>query len=453
MSIIPRRPVMQLYQLLTGRQVLTRLDELNRTQGFSRTDLLALQQKKLHRLLTYAYKNVPYYQRLFDQVGLLPDEALADVNCMRKLPVLTKAIIRQNFDDMQTTEMAYRAKMSRLTTGGSTGHPLIFMQDANFRDYVTADIHRHLGWAGWELGQIHAYIWGAHFEVEAGEAIRTRLMNWTLNRFVTNAYVLSDESMGAFAEQIRRRGPRILFGYPSSVYRFAQFVDENQLADITFDAIFSSAEVLYPAQREYIETVFKGKMFNRYGTRELGGICCECGAHTALHASIENVYIEILRDLDAREPAEPGETGHIVVTNLNNYGMPFIRYSIEDMGAWSTIEHCPCGRELPLMELVQGRRIDMFKTKDGRSVWGGFASPMFGMEGVKRFQLVQKSLDLVVARIVKDGELDQAKLDEIEETVHTALGDDVQVEFEFLDEIPVLDSGKYRYAICEIKES
>ena len=105
------------------------------------------------------------------------------------------------------------------------------------------------------------------------------------------------------------------------------------------------------------------------------------------------------------------------------------------------------------MELVQGRRIDMFKTKDGRSVWGGFASPMFGMEGVKRFQLVQKSLDLVVARIVKDGELDQAKLDEIEETVHTALGDDVQVEFEFLDEIPVLDSGKYRYAICEIKES
>jgi phenylacetate-CoA ligase len=132
--------------------------------------------------------------------------------------------------------------------------------------------------------------------------------------------------------------------------------------------------------------------------------------------------------------------------------MPFVRYSIEDMGAWSTVDRCPCGRQLPLMDLVQGRRIDMFKTRDGHKVWGGFASPLFGMEGVKRFQLVQKSLDLVVARIVKDGELDQNRLDEIERTVHAALGDHVTVEFEYPNEISVLDSGKYRYAISELRD-
>ena len=450
MAVLPRRPVMQAYQIVSGRRFLTRLDELNRNQWLSREELLALQREKLHRLLTYAYGHVPYYQRLFDQTGFRPGDVLVDLSSMRKLPVLTKAIIRDNFDDMLTTESKRRANMSRLTTGGSTGHPLIFMQDTNFRDYVTADIHRHLGWAGWELGQIHCYIWGAHFEVEAAEALRSKLMNWALNRFVTNAYVLSDESMGAFVDQIRRHRPRILFGYPSSLYRFAEFVRDCGFDDVKFDAIFSSAEVLYPAQRQLIEDVFSGKMFNRYGTRELGGICCECDAHTALHASIDNVYIEIIRDLDSNEPAESGETGHIVVTNLNNYGMPFIHYSIEDMGAWSTIDHCPCGRELPLLDLVQGRRVDMFQTKDGRTVWGGFASPMFGLEGVKRFQLVQKSLDLVVARIVKDGDLDQSKLDEIERTVHIALGDDVRVEFEFPDDIPVLDSGKYRYAISEL---
>jgi phenylacetate-CoA ligase len=104
------------------------------------------------------------------------------------------------------------------------------------------------------------------------------------------------------------------------------------------------------------------------------------------------------------------------------------------------------------MDLAQGRRIDMFKTKDGHSVWGGFASPLFGMKGVKRFQLVQKSVDLVVARIVRDGDLDQAGLDTIERMVKTALGDEVEVRFQFPDEIPVLDSGKYRYAISEIKE-
>ena len=453
MSLLPRRPIMQLYQILSGRRFLTRLDELNRQQWLSREELLALQQKKLHRLLTYAYRHVPYYQRLFDQAGFKPDEVLDDTDSMRKLPILTKAIIRDNFDDMLTTESSQRARMSRLTTGGSTGHPLIFMQDTNFRDFVTADIHRHLGWAGWELGQIHTYIWGAHFEVEASEALRTRLMNWALNRFVTNAYVLSEESMSAYAAQIRRYRPRILFGYPSSLYRFAEFVRDHSYDDIKFDAIFGSAEVFYPAQRQFIEEVFGGKAFDRYGTRELGGICCECEAHTALHASVDNVYVEILRDMEGKEPAQPGETGHIIVTNLNNYGMPFIRYSIEDMGAWSTLDSCPCGRELPLMDLVQGRRIDMFKTRDGRAVWGGFASPMFGMDGVKRFQVVQKSLDLVVVHIVRDGELDQSKLDEIEQTVHIALGDNVQVKFEFPEEIPVLDSGKYRYAISELADS
>ncbi len=452
MTDLLRLVAFKAHELLTGRRVLDRMQELNRTQWLRREELLRLQQQKLHSLLTYAGKNVPYYHRLFERVDFAPDEVLTDPTALHKLPVLTKAIIRENFDELLTTESKRRAQMGQLTTGGSTGHPLVFMQDSNFRDYVTADIHRHLGWAGWELGQPHAYIWGASFEVQTAQSIRVKLMDWVLNRFLTTAYVLSEESMSAFAAQIRKRRPRILFGYPSSVYRFAKFVREHSMDDITFEAIFGSAEVLYPAQRRFIEEVFAGKMFNRYGSRELGGLACECEAHTALHASIENVYIEILRGLEGNEPTRPGETGHIVVTNLNNYGMPFIRYSIEDLGAWSNRESCPCGRELPLMDLVQGRRIDMFETRDGRGVWGGFASPLFGMEGVKQFQLVQKSLDLVIARIVKEGELDQARLDTIERTVKMALGDHVRVKFEFPDEIPVLDSGKYRYAISEISE-
>jgi phenylacetate-CoA ligase len=450
MSGLPRRPIIQIYQAVSGRRFLTRLDELNRTQWASASELLVLQQKKLHRLLTYAYEYVPYYRRIFDQVGFRPDHILTNPASLRHLPILTKAIIHENFEDLLTTETKRRASLSHLTTGGSTGHPLTFMQDANFRDYVTADIHRHLGWAGWKLGQVHAYIWGASFEVKASQAIRARLMNWVLNRFVTNAYVLSEEGMGAFADQVRRSRPRILFGYPSSLYRFAEFIREASMDDIKFEAIFASAEVLYPAQRRLIEEVFGGRMFNRYGTRELGGISCECQAHTGLHASIDNNYIEIVRDLSSNESTQPGEPGQIIVTNLNNQGMPFIRYSIEDMGAWSTLGRCPCGRELPLMELVQGRRIDMFRTRDGRSVWGGFASPMFGMKGVKQFQLVQKTLDLVVARIVKEGPLDETRLDEIEQTIHIALGDQVKVVFEFPDDIPVLDSGKYRYAISEL---
>ena len=446
-----RRLLLKGYQVVTGRRVLDRLDELNRTQWWSRADLLALQRRKLHHLLSYAYRYVPYYRRLFDRVGFRPEAVLDDVAALRRLPILTKATIRANFDALLTTESRRRAHMSQLTTGGSTGHPLVFMQDNDFRDYVTADLHRHLGWAGWQFGQIHAYIWGTNFEVALAQSLRTRLMDWVLNRFVTNAYVLTEESMAAFAAEVRRRRPRLLFGYASSLYHFAQFARRQGFDDLTFNGIFSSAEVLYPAQRQFIEETFHCRMFNRYGTRDLGGVACECDAHTGLHASIENNYIEIVRDLESGEPAPPGETGHIVVTNLNNHGMPFIRYSIEDMGAWSTRDRCPCGRELPLMAVVEGRRVDMFRTPDGRTVWGGFASPLFGMPGVRRFQVVQKSLDLVVVRIVRDGELDAERLATIERTIHTALGEQVTVRFEYPDEIPVLDSGKYRYALSEVE--
>jgi phenylacetate-CoA ligase len=426
MSALIRRQVMRVYQLATGRRILDRLDELNRSQWLSGDELLALQRDKLHKLLVYAYQYVPYYRRTFDQVGFRPDEVLADLASLRKLPLLTKATIRENFDDMLTTESQRRARMSRHTTGGSTGHPLIFMEDTNFRDYFTADVHRHLGWGGWEFGQPHAYIGGGSFEVS------------------------KMQSMRAFANCTRRRRPRLLYGYASTLHHFAKFVRQNNFDDIQFQSVSSSAEVLYPPQRQFIEETFGCKVLDRYASLELGALGSQCQFQTGLHVSVESVYIEILDDNG--QPTRPGEPGDIVVTNLNNHGMPFIRYCIEDIGAWHMDDTCPCGRALPMLELIQGRRIDMFKTKDGRTIWGGFASPLFGMEGVKRFQVVQKSLDLIVVRIVKEGELDQTQLDTIGRTVKIALGDDVEVRFEFPEEIPVLDSGKYRYAISEIDE-
>src|SRR5262249_1119286 len=121
---------MQLYDLATGRRVLACLDELNRSQWLSSDALLGLQRRKLHKLLAYAYRHVPYYRRTFDQVGFQPDEVLEDMSSLHKLPILTKATIREHLDELQTTESKRREQLSRLTTGGSTGQPLVFMQDS-----------------------------------------------------------------------------------------------------------------------------------------------------------------------------------------------------------------------------------------------------------------------------------------------------------------------------------
>ncbi|MDY6867149.1 MAG: hypothetical protein SVT56_04480 [Chloroflexota bacterium] len=127
MTLIPRRPVIQLYQLVSGRRFLHHLDELNRTQWLDRDELLNLQRVKLHRLLEKAYTYVPYYRRLFDDVGFKPDDILRDMKFLQKIPFLTKDIIRANLEDLQTTDPQIQPQLSSLSTSGSSGQPLQFV--------------------------------------------------------------------------------------------------------------------------------------------------------------------------------------------------------------------------------------------------------------------------------------------------------------------------------------
>lgn len=443
-----RRKAISLYELATGRRFLSRLAELNRTQWLTREELLALQQDKLHRLLEYADSFVPYYRRLFDQVGFQPNDILTDPASFQKIPPISKAVINDNFDEFLTTDLRKRKRLSRNSTGGSTGHPLIFMQDDNFRDHVTADIHRHIEWTGWQLGECHAYIWGGDYEAAAPQVLRSRLMDWALNRFVTNAFVLSEASMAAFIQDIRQKRPKVLFGYASALARFAEFVQAHHLDDIRFLGVISSAEVLYPHQREVIERTFGCGVIDRYGTRELGGIACECQDHKGLHISVENVYVEVLRD---GVPVPVGEEGDIVVTNLNNYGMPFIRYETGDVGQLSEVE-CRCGRGLPMMQIVHGRATDLLKTKDGRTIHRAFFTHLFYDIGeVKQFRVTQKSYDLIVVSIVERSPLPSKRLVFLERAIKDMMQSDVKVEFEFLEAIPLQSSGKYRFIISKVQ--
>lgn len=452
MSETLRLVALKLHQILTGRKVLKRLRSLKHTQWLDPQALQALQQEKLQNVVEYAHRYVPYYRKVFERAGFHPADLRENPEALRKLPLLTKDTIRENFDQLLTTEPRRRRTLTRVTTSGSTGQPLVFMQDIDFRDSVTADIQRHLGWAGWEMGQCHAYIWGANFEAAIQSSLRTRLLDWVWNRFLTNAFLITEESLGAFTAQVRRQHPKILFGYASSLHRFAQYVREKGYTDITFNGVFSSAEVLLPSVRQLIKETFDCRVFDRYGSKELGGIACECEAHTGLHLSAENNYVEILRD---GRPAAPGEIGDVVVTNLNNLGMPFIRYHNGDAAAWYESEPCPCGRAAPMLKTVQGRIVDSFKTRDGRTAWAGFAGAGYSAlahPSIKQFQVVQKSLDLMVVRLVRAENVPQSVLDTLTQTIHTAFGDNVQVRFEFPDEIPVLPSGKHRYAVSEVKE-
>jgi phenylacetate-CoA ligase len=444
---------LKLHERLTNRHILTRLEELNQTQKLSQDELLTLQRDKLLSLVDYAMRYVPYYRRLFKQIDFHPDDLRRDLGNLNRIPVLTKSIIRSNQDDMLTTEPKRRQQLSRLCTSGSTGEPLTFYQDRDFRDAVTADIQRHMGWAGWKLGDPQAILWGAKFNPGIRQRARVKLIDWVWNRFQLNAFALTEESLAKFTKLIIQKKPSILFGYPSGIHRFAQYMRERSDVEISFNGIFTSAEKLLPPIRQLIEDTFRCRIFDRYGALELGGIACECPAHAGLHVSTENNYVEILRDGSA---VQPGVVGNLVVTNLNNRGMPFIRYRNEDMSSWDTGGDCSCGRAAPRLASIEGRMVETFYTRDGRSVWSGFAGAAFRClthPSIKQFQVIQKSLDKMVVRLVQDGKVPQAVLDEILHAIQTAYGQNVSVDFEFPEEIPPLPSGKHQYAMSELNKS
>ena len=446
------RTILKLHDKFSGRRILERLEELNCTQWLSHNELMELQRNKLQHLVEYAYTYVPYYHHTFDKVGFHPKDLDQSLDSLSKLPILTKSIIRENWDDLLTTEPRRRQQMSKLSTSGSTGQPLIFMQDNNYRDAVTADIQRHICWAGCRFGDVHAMIWGAPQNPTLSRKIRIALIDLTWNRFQVNAFELTNDSLTTFAKHVQRQAPHILFGYATSLYHFAQFIRQSPYLNITFHGVISTSELLLPPVRQFIEETFRCKVFDRYATLELGGIACECEAHTGLHISMENNYVEILCH---GSPAKTGEVGDFIVTNLNNFGMPFIRYSVGDAGAWYTGENCSCGRDSSMLEMIEGRLVDSFYTRDGRKVWSGFAGAGFrclAHPAIKQFQVVQKTLDKMVVRLVVDGELPQSAAEEIKLAFKAAYGENITVDLEFLNEIPPLRSGKHQYAVSEINK-
>jgi phenylacetate-CoA ligase len=443
-----RQQVANLFYFMGKRDVLRYLDELNRLQWQSENEILAQQRRQLQDLLEYANTYVPYYREMFKEVGFHPSDFAADPTTFQRIPLLTKQMIRQNHDRLITTEEPKRSTLIRTKTGGTTGEPLWLMQEPAYRDYNTAHVYHKMTWSGWQVGQPQAWLWG-HAVIGAGSqpSISGRIKDWLANRLESNAFYMTEKSLEMFATQIERNPGCVLWSYVSTMYRFAEFLQQRGHC-IRAHAVYTAAEPLYGHQRKLIEEVLGCRVFDNYSCVEIGSIACECEQHNGLHITTRNCYVEVLQN---GQPAPDGEEGEFVLTNLTNYGFPLIRYQIEDWGRKST-KPCPCGRGLPMLKIVEGRIIDHFKAKDGRLVWAAFLIPMVPTLGpIKQYQIVQKSVDLLIFRIVKAGPINKEIFKKIQEAVKTVLGDDVEAKLEFVDSLPLTPTGKHRYTICELE--
>jgi phenylacetate-CoA ligase len=377
------------------------------------------------------------------------------LNQFDDVPLLDKEALRTQSEALQSDDLDRRNWFYN-TSGGSTGEPVQFIQDREYQEWVTA-IKKHFnGWTGYQRGQPRVKLWGSERDLLVGEeTLKTRISRWVRNEHCLNAFRMGREQMRKFVKKINHVEPVQILAYVESIYELAQFIEEKGLEIHSPKAVMTSAGTLYDHMRDTIRRVFDAPVFNRYGSREVGDIACECEAHEGLHVSAPTHYIEILRTDGT--PAEPGEVGEIVVTHLTNYAMPLIRYRIGDMGAWAE-EPCSCGCSWPLITKVTGRVSDTFINQNNDAIHGEFFTHLFYHEDwIQKFQVVQEAMDRIVIRTVPHEDSDnyeqryQEEIQEIIRNIRSAMGGSCTVEFQFEEDIAPTDSGKYRYTISKVE--
>ncbi|MFX0209728.1 MAG: phenylacetate--CoA ligase family protein [Candidatus Hodarchaeota archaeon] len=440
-------PVLQIYR---RRNTLRHFKELEKTQWLSIDEIKRIQWKKLKDLLEYAYNNVPFYHRVFETLNMTPKDITTYEN-FRKLPLLGKEDIRCNSSHIVSSN--YRTKdLIPNSTGGSTGVNLNFFSDRKNSGYVKAMVLRNDRWAGLELGDKNAILWGSPFDISLQKNLKNKIYRKLFRTLFLSSYNLSEENMFVYARKLLHHKPRVIVGYPSPLYHFANFLEENGIEGINPKSIISSAEVLYDYQRELIEAVFQCRVFNRYGCREFSTIAQECSQHLGMHINAEHVYVECLKG--DGEPSAPGERGELVITNLDNYGMPFIRYRIADIGVLSD-RRCNCSRGLPILEDIEGRTFDIVLGTNRRAVGGTFWTILLRttIEGIRQFRVIQESLSEIDIKIVAGESFEEGQIERLINKIREYLGEDMKVNLQIVDKIPPIKSGKSRIVISKVTHS
>lgn len=416
-----------------GLRYHTRLSQTAALLDASRGNILEFQRRRLEKLLQHAYQTTPYYRELLK----------SESHPISQIPPLEKQNIREQSEQLCSESILPQDRIMN-ATGGSTGTPLTFYQDRNYWNQRNMSVYYFDKWAGWNFGEPQLIVWGALTDLKPDSSWKYQLNDFWRNHYWLNGFRLTDATMRAAYWKMNDCHPQTILAYPSSLYEFAAFLYESGLVPKwNLKGIISSAEMLHPHYRSLAETVFNTKVYNRYGGREVGLIAMEC-KEGRMHINCHDLYLEI----DSPYPfSKPGD---ILITQLNNYAMPFIRYRIGDIGRLSG-EMCPCGNQLPILADILGRSTATFRTRTGTLIHGGyFTQQFYDIVGVNQFQLIQETLKHCVLKLVINTQWSEVTRRDMVQKIQQALDADVTVTLEFVDEIPIPTSGKREFTISKV---
>lgn len=433
-----------LHERLKGHDTVRVRRGLEETQWWPQEKLEALQLERLRVLLQHAHRHVPYYRQALDEAGMTSG-AIGSLSELRKLPLLTKALIRANSERLKS---AQAQGLSRFNTGGSSGEPLIFWIGKERVSHDVAAKWRATRWWGVDIGDPEIVVWGSPIELGAQDRLRV-LRDMLLRTHLLPAFEMSERKLDEFVDTLCTVRPRMVFGYPSSISLIAEHAAKRgrRLDNLGTKVVFVTSERLYDHQRATIERAFACPVANGYGGRDAGFIAHQCPAG-GMHITAEDIIVEIVDNEGRVLP--PGREGEVVITHLATCDFPFIRYRTGDVAVLDA-QPCSCGRGLPLLKEIQGRTTDFVVAADGTIMHGlALIYAIRDIQGVVNFKIVQESLQMTHVQLVTSASFSEEGLALIERGLKQRLGADVTVLIERVAQIPRESSGKYRYVVSHV---
>jgi phenylacetate-CoA ligase len=431
--------------------------DLWRNQWLDPVDLRSLQGSRLRDIVNHAYNTVPLYKEKFDAQGVKPED-IRSLDDLQKLPFTTKQEIRDGIPHRSIAKGFEPADCIRASTSGTSGGSMPVFYDRKFMDYCMAAWRFRkrlaIGVQPWQKVMVIGYGGLAPHKTDQenpGDGPKperksqgreslgpiVRLLRGR-EKTVTIGYDANE-----VLTQVLKFNPKLIRGTPSYLRLLAEAMAERRLGGLGDKVVRTEGEVADDETRRYLESSFKCKVYDEYSSWDFGNGAWQCTKREGYHIDADLLIMEVVK---GDEPVLPGEQGEIVVTNLMNYAMPLIRYRVGDIGALSE-EPCSCGRGLPLLRSIEGRRADCFTLPGNRLVTPRtIMTTIQGTPGVSRYQAVQESTTEV--RIELMGRDDLVSKDELAARCRGVLGQGVSVEVSVTDRKNV--RAKFRPVISKL---
>ncbi len=446
-----REPAIKFALQATNREVLREIQLIESLERAPPAKILELQQQRLERLLLHAWNNTDYYHDVLESCGAVRGGAV-NLDRFEDIPFLTKDIIRTQGKRLWAQKMPDGRRVEVITSGGTTGVPIRFPQDnVHWALNMGTRIYQ-FGVLGKRLGDSEIKIWGNEGDLNKGtHGILKRVENYIYNRRYQGAWYLSEERIKEIIEEINVWRPKLLWCFRDGIDAVAKYINSHGIAMHRPAAIVLGGSTVYPFVVKTIEQAFRSPVLSAYGSREVGGVACECLARNGHHISSNLAVIETI-NADGQTVME--QEAELTITALANYAFPFIRYRLGDRGLL-TKRQCTCGRTFPLLGSVSGRLVEAFVNSRGEQIDPLYFIMSFRMSWdagtLRQYQVVQELDGSLTINLVPETGFNKTTVgldyDDITRKIRSVMGENCVVRFDIVSEIPLSPSGKFPYIV------